>query len=380
MAFIPDEAVYAANEVSYSAFRLYSVYCAHRNHTTGLVKNLSNETINREAGISPTYISRMRQELIRADWLIYDDETGEFCLLKGDFSPVDKSDTPSENQKRLRKFRSSFGKSEAGGSEIQKEVLKIRSDLGKSEAGPSENQKVLLKIRSQGFGKSEGASENQKGGSENQKPASENQKAYNKEFLNQTLNQPREPGGAALAGASAPELLDLAAPVDDRRAGGGSTGSLLCDWLISHAENVIRSPAGYALRLLGTRYKDTAVPPGIDEYQAAILVLLEELGPPRVDNFNAWEKKLFIALQVFRVTGNVALATTRQSGGSDGNGGSVGLSGSYKDRDWAAIAATAQTGGQDGQSESTGFSGGDRRGGGRDWEAVFRAADKRPPS
>jgi len=85
MAYIPDEAVYDGNTLTDSAFKIYCLLCARRNHRSETTVATAS-TIVRLTGISKATVYRSLHELEQKQWI--ERNTNVYRLTKGDFSPM----------------------------------------------------------------------------------------------------------------------------------------------------------------------------------------------------------------------------------------------------------------------------------------------------
>ena len=98
MAFIPDQAIEQSHTITAAAFRLYSLLCRRRDHKRQ-VSNLKRRQAERLLFLKRSTIYKAFAELRDARWIV-ESEPNEFCLLKGDFIPVDKKFLPSLRSKK----------------------------------------------------------------------------------------------------------------------------------------------------------------------------------------------------------------------------------------------------------------------------------------
>lgn len=86
MAYIPDEAVHDSCSLSDSAYKIYCLLCARRNHKSQQTYATA-QTIIRLLGISKATTYRGIAELESKLWV--ERKASVYRLLKGDFSPMD---------------------------------------------------------------------------------------------------------------------------------------------------------------------------------------------------------------------------------------------------------------------------------------------------
>lgn len=85
MAYIPDEAVYDSTTITDTAFKIYCLLCARRNHKSERTFAAAL-TIVRLLGISKATHYRSINELESKGWI--ERKGSIYLLLKGDFSPM----------------------------------------------------------------------------------------------------------------------------------------------------------------------------------------------------------------------------------------------------------------------------------------------------
>jgi len=110
MAFVPDDAVYSAGEISHAAFKLFVCYCAHRNNSDSVRRGLSwpsRDTVHKETGICRTYISTLKKELADAGWI--EIVSGKIRPLRGftgsgagsNLSALRSNDSTAQNRQKV---------------------------------------------------------------------------------------------------------------------------------------------------------------------------------------------------------------------------------------------------------------------------------------
>jgi hypothetical protein len=133
MAYLPDEAVLSASDISAGAFRLYAYFCMRRNRETGACKVSLVRAQSELKFKSYSHTTELRKELIREKWIEID----------GLRRTVPRKGFTANSSEKTEQITSEFSEQAPQESSENSEHLTVRSS---ENSEPSENTEVV-KVR-----------------------------------------------------------------------------------------------------------------------------------------------------------------------------------------------------------------------------------------